>query len=84
MEKNFKGLLLKMSSVSISLSILFIYMLVMCVATRHIFFLCQAEFKGVRIYGSDVMALAFTADDNSLVSCGGADAGLVQWEITDD
>ncbi|XP_060567401.1 echinoderm microtubule-associated protein-like CG42247 isoform X2 [Ruditapes philippinarum] len=44
----------------------------------------NAEFKGVRIYGSDVMALAFTADDNSLVSCGGADAGLVQWEITDD
>lgn len=44
----------------------------------------KAEYKGVRVYSSDVTAVAFTPDNRAVLSCGGNDAALVQWSLVDE
>ncbi|XP_052268743.1 echinoderm microtubule-associated protein-like CG42247 [Dreissena polymorpha] len=44
----------------------------------------KAEFRGLRVYSSDVTAVAFTPDNRALLTCGGLDAAMIQWSLVDD
>ncbi|XP_053379131.1 uncharacterized protein LOC123526739 isoform X2 [Mercenaria mercenaria] len=44
----------------------------------------RAAFRNIRIYSSDVTAVAFSADSCAVFTCGGNDAALVQWELIDE
>lgn len=44
----------------------------------------KAEYRGARIYSSDVTAVAFTSDNTGVLTCGGNDAALVQWALVDE
>ncbi|XP_052761034.1 echinoderm microtubule-associated protein-like 1 isoform X3 [Mya arenaria] len=44
----------------------------------------KADFRGVRVYSSDVTAACFTPDTRTVITCGGHDAAMVQWTLVDE
>ncbi|KAL4221535.1 Echinoderm microtubule-associated protein-like 1 [Mactra antiquata] len=44
----------------------------------------RAEFRSAQIYSSDVTAVCFTPHNSHVLSCGGKDSALVQWQISED